>query len=916
MKPNFALILSMDGIALLQRASQGWNLVGDAYPDKPDLAAEMAQLRAAAEALSPGTATFKVVIPNDQIRFLSVPAGSADPAARQADVNAALDGATPYALDELAVDHVVSGETLQIAAVALETIEEADEFARSFGFDPISFVAMPESRDFLGEPFFGTAHDVPDDIVVTPDEVAIRVSGHAKLPDPGDEPKAPKFSVVGDLPDESEADAAEDSDGDGSEGPVSFSSVRAREGTSKTPVGAADNAPSVASPTAVQDVSPALPPVTPPKTPVTAPKTEVTPEDLSASFKAPTAEPKAAKGPSRMAAVMATGRGLAATVRDAASRRIAAGAEARRARIDTRKAAKAQALQDAAKAALTVPTQAVGITNPQPGPPIKDVPPKPPKAKGRKKKATNATPPAAPVAEPDAIPQVVAPVSSLRAPGALSPDERRAEEERLTVFGARNADPAPDRGRAGTLVAALIIGLFLLGTAGWTMILGGAELAPIFGDSAPEEDTIAEAGSGDVEDSFVPPAPSDEPSAEPEGDRAVADPVAEPEDDAPSAPSDVASDDEVSPLIVTEAANAPDATQETDAAPDDTSDAEDEARYAASGIWQESPGDIAPAGEIAADTGADPSADPDAPPDRGPDVDLTAPLPDARPADPAPPPIYGKRYNMDDRGLVIATPDGAETPSGILAFAGEPPVVPPTRPGDPAPAAEPDAQDAPAPESDAQLIEETEAPSDATAVADLIRPRLRPFAETVADGETDTAQEDDVTLASAASLAADAVSGDDPSLALLQDRASVAAGLAAEGTEATASDETGAAAAGIEPSFLALRPIRRPANIDELAAAARVIQEPAPAIQPSGPTSVSVARQATLRRAINLREVNLIGVYGQPSDRRALVRLSNGRYRKVKVGDRIDGGRVLAIGDDSLRYQRNGRNLTLNMPSG
>ncbi|MEC9251008.1 MAG: HAD hydrolase-like protein, partial [Pseudomonadota bacterium] len=53
----------------------------------------------------------------------------------------------------------------------------------------------------------------------------------------------------------------------------------------------------------------------------------------------------------------------------------------------------------------------------------------------------------------------------------------------------------------------------------------------------------------------------------------------------------------------------------------------------------------------------------------------------------------------------------------------------------------------------------------------------------------------------------------------------------------------------------------------------------------------------TLRNAINLNRINLIGVYGQPSDRRALVRLSNGRYRKVKVGDRIDGGRVLAIGD-------------------
>jgi hypothetical protein len=47
-----------------------------------------------------------------------------------------------------------------------------------------------------------------------------------------------------------------------------------------------------------------------------------------------------------------------------------------------------------------------------------------------------------------------------------------------------------------------------------------------------------------------------------------------------------------------------------------------------------------------------------------------------------------------------------------------------------------------------------------------------------------------------------------------------------------------------------------------------------------------------------------------------LVRLSNGRYQKVKVGDRIDGGRVSAIGDAELRYKKGSRNLTLKMPKG
>jgi hypothetical protein len=71
-----------------------------------------------------------------------------------------------------------------------------------------------------------------------------------------------------------------------------------------------------------------------------------------------------------------------------------------------------------------------------------------------------------------------------------------------------------------------------------------------------------------------------------------------------------------------------------------------------------------------------------------------------------------------------------------------------------------------------------------------------------------------------------------------------------------------------------------------------------------------------VKNALNLRKINLIGVYGQPSDRRALVRLSNGEYKKVKVGDRIDGGRVSAIGENQLRYTKGGRNITLQMPKG
>jgi hypothetical protein len=102
------------------------------------------------------------------------------------------------------------------------------------------------------------------------------------------------------------------------------------------------------------------------------------------------------------------------------------------------------------------------------------------------------------------------------------------------------------------------------------------------------------------------------------------------------------------------------------------------------------------------------------------------------------------------------------------------------------------------------------------------------------------------------------------------------------------------------------------------APAATTDEEPEPevvAAAPSLPTRAEVAREATVKNAIRLGQINLIGVYGTPSDRRALIRLSSGRFVKVKVGDRVDGGQVAQIGDNSLRYVKSGREHTLVVPS-
>ena len=82
------------------------------------------------------------------------------------------------------------------------------------------------------------------------------------------------------------------------------------------------------------------------------------------------------------------------------------------------------------------------------------------------------------------------------------------------------------------------------------------------------------------------------------------------------------------------------------------------------------------------------------------------------------------------------------------------------------------------------------------------------------------------------------------------------------------------------------------------------------------PSRSTVAMRATIPDAIRLNEVNLVGVYGTTGDRRALVRLPSGRYVRVRVGDRVDGGRVARITESELFYQKGSRTVSLRVPRG
>ncbi|MDE0210407.1 MAG: hypothetical protein OXJ64_11040, partial [Boseongicola sp.] len=78
----------------------------------------------------------------------------------------------------------------------------------------------------------------------------------------------------------------------------------------------------------------------------------------------------------------------------------------------------------------------------------------------------------------------------------------------------------------------------------------------------------------------------------------------------------------------------------------------------------------------------------------------------------------------------------------------------------------------------------------------------------------------------------------------------------------------------------------------------------------------TVARRATIPNAIRLNEVNLVGVFGTTGDRRALVRLPSGRYVRVRVGDRVDGGRVARITESELFYRKGAQTVSLRVPRG
>ena len=735
MKPNFTLTLSFEGIGLLHRSQTGWARVGDVPLDLPDLTGALALLKETAAQITPKALSVKIALPPEQIKYLRVtrPEGAADK--QESAVQAALDGATPYTLDELAYCWAETEQALVIAAVAKETLKEAEAFARDNGFQPLYFTARPDAADYVGEPFFGVCSGVEG--TVERDHEVGAIIGNAEIP----------------------------------------------------------------------------------PAPDAAPKPAVTePEDG--------AEPEASDVPDAAEPTFSSRRDSASSAATAAA------------------------------PALTGVTRhgANGIS---------------PAPDGTDQRADNHT--------------AAAPKPTVSAPPQHAGFGRANPQK--TVQKQKTAGKPRFLG----LILTAILLVFLLGVAAWASIFVGEGLSRLFGP-APER--------------YV-EAPSDLDETEIEGDEAMV----------PAPPLDLASLDRGENNLSTSLGRAaPRVIREITLQ-------EAQENYAVTGVWV-----LAPKAPVAS-----PWHDLDdlyvASIDPAIEAQDAVALPvlervgdDQNPGRQADPAAWGQSFELDERGLVKATPEGAISPDGHRVFAGKPPYFP------------------------RELPERVEQVEVATGGLAEVRPRARP------SGLAEANERATLGGRSRSELAAIRPQMRPPSareIAATEPTRSTGSALGAAIEEAVAQAVPPTAGAvvirlpetpdrDLDPNATlqavarSIKPKDRPKNFERIIQRAERTQENnaqkeevtqvaavAPrTVAPSIPSRSSVAKQATVRNAINLKRVNLIGVYGKPSSRSALVRLSSGRYQKVKVGDRIDGGRVSAIGESELIYQKNGRGVTLKMPRG
>ncbi|MBE1293567.1 MAG: hypothetical protein GJ677_13870 [Rhodobacteraceae bacterium] len=880
MTSDLALTLSFEGIGLLTRVPGGWHLLGEVGLDSPDLVGDLAQLRAQAVAVGGEDFTSTLVLPNDQIKYLTLPAGRMSEKKRRQKAEDALEAETPYRADQLVFDIAMRDKTPHVAAVARDTLDEAEAFAVEHAFNPVAFTAIPDEASFSGAPDFGdTAHARAAGIKVKADKTAILVVGQGPLPEPKPEPQptpepepTPQAELKLDIPPAPPVAAEATVDAVPAPAPVKETQAETPTAPAKPKQTAEANAPKPESKPAAKQ--PATAEKAEPSEPA-ALKEDAKPEEPAAAFASIRAqknspeETQAAPGLSGVTRKVSgtnapsiptdTGDGKTPPLRFDPAKAVAG-----------LKTAKDEDKTDGAAAEDTSDADSEAATFASARSKTKIAGPAPKLGKKQAKKAAK--------------------------------DASAQEKHKMTMFGARPQEVRGKPKHLGLILTTLLLVLMAI-VALWATYATEDGLAGLFGKDEPEAVDVAIAPTvadpeeapetAVAEDAAADMALTTEPEAVASAEAELAPDTELPPADAPlvvTVPDgmtpnptenvDTALLEPLAPESITDSA-------EIEAMLDDVGDgnvdpAEAEARYAVTGIWQRAPEQPF---EVATDTSDDiyiASVDRDT---IGFDA-VTLPAPEALATDlPARaqvnPAAANTTFNLDERGLVVATPEGALNPEGVMVYAGRPPVFPAAYPK--------------------RIIvgqNPQTAENDSNRLATL-RPKLRP---------SDLMERNERANFGGRTRA---------------ELAAVRPKLRPENAKLADEKDTTPTQYAVKVSP---RPRLKPANIAQLAAraapetsgttATAAAVPAAVSVAPDIPTTASVARQATIKNAINLKKVNLIGVYGTSSNRRALVRLSSGRYKKVQVGDRIDGGRVSAINQDELHYTKGKRQVVLKMPKG
>ncbi len=1009
MKPNFALNLTPEAIILLHRTARGWLAIGEAAVDSADLTEALGYLLASARGLSPQGVTTKLILPNAQILYTEVDVTGPDAAARRRQVAVALEGRTPYPVEDLVFDIWGKGPRVQVAVVARETLDEAEGFIDQHRFNPVSFVAIPPAGAFGGEPFFGqtkaaarllaagesVARDQDPVAIVTRDDGAPRAArdaGRTEAAAPGaaggQDAAVKGKAAVAAQPDAAPAPA--EAATAAVQPPLAVVAAAEDKATPPEPVKLAVEAPLHRATPEVPAVAPPPPaearPAAPPPLPL-SPKlsVEAPPPEAAVPPVLPVPAPVQTTSPAGAAAVPAfSSRRREGTPRDQGM----ADAAPLRPPVLT-----AATLTSAAPDLVATPGPGAKFSvAPVPSPAASVAPAAPPPVAGPALAApSGAAPPlsaAAPVAvaapplgnaawplaaepsvprpaqtvpprittEVPAKPSAAGAASRLRSgttKGTLPPPAKAAARPPASDGSLRPGAAAMAKGGARVRGKPRYLGLALTGALLLFLMLVAAYSSLYLSRddpaTVPETDVAGAGGSG-----VTSPATGDAGGTEagqPEAPAPVIVSAGDPVAPDPELLADLAETD-TAPIPETVVAAPPPATPDTVA----------EVAPPAAPPPAAAAGDTAVALSTAsAATGQDEIflSAVDAPPPAFDAVALPAPVagPDAAPGTTAPPPPFGTVYQFDEQGRILAGTTGVVAPGGFWLIAARPPLTPPQRPADAVVpvVSEPVAAVVPVPDATATAAF---AP-DATITPR--RPPLRPAALTAPapDGAAPLQADDDASL-----------TRDDPrrvglrprprgSEVLVRAAQAAQARQAADAAEvlASASLVTAASAEAATPVALSRpanasplavplsrRPAPRPRDFSRAVAAAaaeatqpraRAEPEPEPAPQeqatapeadaepeivataaPRIPTRASVAKQATFANAINLSKMNLIGIYGTPSSRYAMVRTSGGRFTRVKVGDRVDGGTVAAITASEVRYKKGGRMLTLAMPRG